>query len=57
MIQSIDQLYAAFSAGQTGRTDWNKITGAAAYAAGRWYETMSLNGYPAPTTYPGTALT
>ena len=55
-IQSIDQLYAAFSAGQTERTDWNKITGAAAYATGRWYETMSLGGYPPATTYPGTAL-
>ena len=55
-IQSIDNLYAAFSAGQTDRQDWNKITGAAAYAAGRWYETFSLGGYPPPTTYPGTAL-
>ena len=31
-IESIDQLYAAFSAGQTERTDWNKITGGAAYS-------------------------
>ena len=56
-IQSIDQLYAAFSAGQTDRQDWNKITGAAAYTAGRWYDTMTLGGYPPATTYPGTALT
>lgn len=56
-IQSIDQLYSAFSAGQTERTDWNKITGGAAYAAGRWYETLSLGGYPPPTAFPGTALT
>lgn len=56
-IQSIDQLYAALSAGQAERTDFNKITGAAAYTAGRWYEMMSLNGYPPGTTYPGTALT
>ena len=56
-IQSIDQLYSAFSAGQTSRADWNKITGAAAYTNGRWYEMMSLGGYPAPTTFPGTALT
>ena len=54
-IQSIDQLYAALSAGQTQRCDWNKITGAAAYTAGRWYETMSLGGYPPATAYPGTA--
>lgn len=55
-IQSIDQLYAALSAGQTERTDFNKITGAAAYAAGRWYEMFSLGGFPPATTYPGTAL-
>ena len=55
-IQSIDQLYAAISAGQTDRQDWNKITGAAAYATGRFYETFSLGGYPPPTTFPGTAL-
>lgn len=55
-IQSVDQLYAAISAGQTDRQDWNKITGAAAYAAGRWYETFSLGGYPPATTFPGTAL-
>jgi hypothetical protein len=56
-IQSIDQLYAAFSAGQTERTDWNKITGGAGYTAGRWYEMLSLGGYPPATTFPGTALT
>lgn len=55
-IQSIDQLYAALSAGQTDRQDWNKITGAAAYAAGRWYEMFSLGGFPPATAYPGTAL-
>ncbi len=55
-IQSIDQLYAAFSAGQTDRQDWNKITGAAAYTAGRWYEMFSLGGFPPATAYPGTAL-
>lgn len=56
-IQSVNDLYAAFGAGQTNRTDFNKITGAAAYAAGRWYETFSLNGFPPATTFPGTALT
>ena len=56
-IQSLDQLISAQSAGQTARYDWNKITGAAAYTAGRWYETMSLGGLPVATTYPGTALT
>jgi hypothetical protein len=56
-IQSVDQLYAAFSAGQTDRQDWNKVTPAAAWTAGRWYEMFSLGGYPPATTFPGTALT
>ncbi len=55
-IQSIDQLVAAISAGKSTRYDWNKITGAAAYAAGRWYDTSSLGGLPVANTYPGTAL-
>lgn len=54
---SIDGIIAAISAGQTSRYDWNKITGAAAYTAGRWYEMLSLNGSPVGTTFPGTALT
>lgn len=55
-IQSHDQLINALSSGKSSRYDWNKITGAAAYAAGRWYEMMSLNGSPVGTTFPGTAL-
>lgn len=56
MIQSIDNLVAALSAGQTSRYDWNKITGAAAYALGRWYDTSPLNGLPVANAWPGTAL-
>lgn len=55
-IQSIDNLINAISGGKTARYDWNKITGAANYAAGRWYEMMSLAGSPVATTYPGSAL-
>lgn len=55
-IQSHDQLINALSSGKSSRYDWNKITGAAAYAAGRWYEMMSLNGSPVGTAFPGTAL-
>jgi len=55
-IQSIDNLINAISGGKTARYDWNKITGAAAYAAGRWYDMASLNGSPVATAYPGTAL-
>ena len=56
-IQSIDNLINSISSGKTARYDWNKITGGAAYAAGRWYDMASLNGSPVATAYPGTALT
>jgi hypothetical protein len=55
-INSQDALITAITAGQTHRYDWNKITGAAAYTAGRWYDTSSLNGNPVANAYPGTAL-
>ena len=56
-IQSIDNLINSISAGKTTRYDWNKITGGAAYTAGRWYEMLSLAGSPVATAFPGTALT
>ena len=40
----------------TGTLVWNKITGAAAYAAGRWYDMSQLNGHPVANLYAGTAL-
>jgi hypothetical protein len=40
----------------TGAIVWNKITGAAAYAAGRWYDMSGLNGFPVANAYAGTAL-
>lgn len=55
-INSMDQLVAAISAGKTTRYDWNKITGAAGYTAGRWYEFSSLAGLPVANAFPGTAL-
>lgn len=56
MIQSQDQLIAALTAGQTWRSDFNKITGAAAYAAGRWYDLSPLNGTPVANAWSGTSL-
>lgn len=56
MIQSQDQLIAALTSGQTWRTDFNKITGAAAYTAGRWYDTSPLNGTPVSNAWSGTSL-
>jgi hypothetical protein len=55
-IQSQDQLISALSAGKTWRVDWNKITGTAAYTAGRWYDLSVLNGSPIANTWSGTAL-
>lgn len=55
-IQSINDIISAISAGQTFQYNWNKITGAAAYTAGRWYGLETLNGSPVGTAYPGTAL-
>jgi hypothetical protein len=42
--------------GKFWRADWNKITGAAAYTAGRWYDLSLLNGTPIANTFAGTAL-
>jgi hypothetical protein len=42
--------------GKMNRFDFNKITGAAAYTAGRWYDLSGLNGNPVANAYSGTAL-
>ena len=56
MIQSVDNLISALSAGQSARYDWNKITGGSAYTLGRWYDTSLLNGLPIANAWAGTAL-
>lgn len=53
---SIDDLVSSITSGKFHRNDWNKITGAAAYVAGRWYDFSSLNGNPVANAYAGTAL-
>jgi hypothetical protein len=55
-IQSIDNLVNAISAGQTSRFDFNKITGAGAYTAGRSYDMSLLAGSPVANAWAGTAL-
>jgi hypothetical protein len=55
-IQSIDNLVTAISAGQTSRFDFNKITGAGAYTAGRSYDMSLLAGSPVANAWAGTAL-
>jgi hypothetical protein len=53
---SIDDLVSEISNGKFVRADWNKITGGAAYAAGRWYDFSPLAGTPIANAWAGTAL-
>jgi hypothetical protein len=55
-FSSIDDMLAEIAAGKFNRTDWNKITGLAAYTAGRWYDTSALNGTPVANAWAGSAL-
>lgn len=55
-FSSMDDLVSEISSGKFVRADWNKITGAAAYAAGRWYDFSGLNGTPVANAWAGTAL-
>lgn len=56
MITSLDGLISSFSVGKSWRQDWNKLTGAAAYTAGRWYDFSALAGTPIANAWAGTAL-
>lgn len=42
--------------GKFSRNDWNKITGATGYTAGRWYDFSVLAGTPVANAFTGTAL-
>lgn len=54
---SIDDLVSSITTdGKFWRQDWNKITGAAAYTAGRWYDFSGLAGTPVANAFAGTAL-
>jgi hypothetical protein len=55
-FSSLDDLVSEISNGKIQRTDWNKITGATGYAAGRWYDFSGLNGTPVANAFTGTAL-
>jgi hypothetical protein len=52
----MDDLINELTSGKFNRSDWNKITGAAAYAAGRWYDFSALGGTPVANAWAGTAL-
>jgi len=53
---SVDDLVSEIGAGKYNRADWNKITGASAYTAGRWYDLSGLNGTPIANAWAGTSL-
>lgn len=55
-FSSIDDLVNSITGGKFIRIDFNKITGAAAYTAGRWYDMSALNGTPVANNWAGTAL-
>lgn len=54
---SVDDMVSEITSGKHYRADWNKITGAAAYTAGRWYDMSALGGTPIANAWAGTALT
>lgn len=53
---SVDDMISEITSGKFTRIDWNKITGAAAYTAGRWYDLSALGGTPIANAWAGTAL-
>lgn len=53
---SVDDLVSEITSGKFNRADWNKITGGAAYTAGRWYDFSPLAGTPIANAWAGTAL-
>jgi hypothetical protein len=56
-FSSLDDFIASVTVdGKFNRYDWNKITGAAAYTAGRWYDLSPLAGNPPANAWTGTAL-
>lgn len=54
---SVDDMMSEITSGKIWRQDWNKITGAAAYTAGRWYDMSALGGTPIANAWAGTSLT
>jgi hypothetical protein len=56
-IQTMDQMVDALTSGQQALYHYNKITGSAAYTAGRWYDMSPLSGLPIANSFAGTSLT
>jgi len=55
-FSSMDDLVNEITSGKFNRADWNKLTGAAAYTAGRWFDMSGLAGTPVANAFAGTAL-
>jgi hypothetical protein len=55
-FSSMDDLINEMTSGKFSRADWNKLTGAAAYTAGRWFDMSALAGTPVANAWAGTAL-
>ena len=56
-FSSVDDLVNEITTnGKFIRSDWNKITGASAYTAGRWYDLSGLAGTPVANAFAGSAL-
>ncbi len=55
-LTSLNGIVTALAANQRWRTDFNKITGAGAYTAGRSYDMTNLAGHPVANAWNGTAL-
>ena len=56
-FSSLDDLVSEVTVnGKFHRQDWNKIIGAAAYTAGRWYDLSPLNGTPVGHSWSGSNL-
>lgn len=53
---SMDDIVSEITSGKFNRADINKITGAGAYTAGRFYDMSLLSGFPVANAYAGTAL-
>lgn len=57
-FSSLDDLVNEITTnGKFNRADWNKVTGASTFTAGRWYDFSGFGGTPVANGFNGTALT
>lgn len=57
-FSSLDDLVNEITTnGKFNRADWNKVTGASTFTAGRWYDFSGFGGTPVANGWSGTSLT